>query len=43
MAKVKRKLEEILQSMTLEQRIQYLMYVCGYSSEDARDYAECFE
>lgn len=34
---------DILKKMTLEQRIHFLLYVCGYSSEDARDYALEFE
>lgn len=43
MGKVKGYLEDMLLKMTFEQRICWLMTVCQYSSEDARDYAELFE
>lgn len=40
---VKRRLEEILESMRYEERVRYLIYTCGYSSEDAEDYAGSFD
>lgn len=43
MSAIKRKLEDILDSMNYEERVKFLIYTCGYSSEDAEDYAECFE
>lgn len=42
MSKMKRRLEDILTEITYEQRIVLLMDL-GYSSEDARDYAEAYE
>lgn len=43
MSAVKCNLEDILTSMNYGERVRYLMYVCGYSSADAEDYALLYE
>ena len=40
MSKIKNHLDDVLVKMSLEERIKFLIYTCGYSSEDAEDYTK---
>lgn len=43
MSYMKRRFEDVMYSMSYEERVKFLIYALGYSSEDAEDFAELYE